>query len=71
MFQEVIQSKFKSEWKKVTNEEMSFQHNNDTWELVEKTANRTIKGCKWIFKMKEGLIGSEPRRFKANLVEKG
>ena len=28
-------------------------------------------GYKWIFKVKEGLSGSEPRRFKARLVAKG
>ena len=46
-------------------------HNNETWELVERPEKRRIVGCKWIFKIKEGLTNSEPKRFKARLVAKG
>ena len=28
-------------------------------------------GCKWIFKVKEGLSGSELKKFKCRLVAKG
>ena len=50
---------------------MASLYKNETWELVKKPANRRVVGCKWIFKIKEGLIGSEPKRFKARLVAKG
>ena len=53
------------------NEEMTSLYKNNTWELIKRPGNRRIVGCKWIFRVKEGLTSSEPRRFKARLVAKG
>ncbi|KAH9745502.1 hypothetical protein KPL70_004095 [Citrus sinensis] len=33
--------------------------------------NRRTVGCKWVFRVKEGLTASEPMRYKARLVAKG
>lgn len=53
------------------NKEMAFLYKNNTWELVKKPEIRRVVGCKWIFKIKEGLNESELRRFKARLVVNG
>lgn len=50
---------------------MASLYNKETWELVKRPANRRVVGCKWIFKVKEGLTGSDPKRFKARLVANG
>ena len=50
---------------------MTSLYKNKTWELVKRPKDRRVVRCKWIFKIKEGLSGSEPRRFKARLVAKG
>ncbi|KAH9768873.1 Integrase catalytic domain-containing protein [Citrus sinensis] len=65
---EAIQSPYKSEWQKAMDNEIALLHNNNTYELVEKTKNRKTVGCKWIFRIKEGLTAAEPRRFKARLT---
>ena len=70
-FNETIQSKFRTEWKGAVDDEIMSLHNNETWELVERPEKRRIVGCKWIFKIKEDLTSSEPKRFKARLVAKG
>ncbi|KAH9703677.1 hypothetical protein KPL70_011177 [Citrus sinensis] len=70
-FNEAIQCKFRTEWKKAMDDEILSLHNNETWELVERPEKTRIVGCKWIFKIKEGLTSSEPKRFKARLVAKG
>ncbi|KAH9685060.1 hypothetical protein KPL70_013801 [Citrus sinensis] len=40
-------------------------------EALKSSYKSKIVGCKWIFKLKEGLTADEPRRFKARLVAKG
>ena len=52
-------------------EEIESLHQNKTWILVPRPQTQKIVGCKWIFKVKEGLSNSEPVRFKARLVAKG
>lgn len=43
---------------------------NETWELVQLSANRKPIGSKWVFKVKEGANG-KVARFKARLVAQG
>ena len=50
---------------------MAFFYKNNTWEFVKKPENRRVVECKLIFKIKEGLSGSEQKRFKARLLAKG
>ena len=52
-------------------EEMCSLNKNQTWELVPRPKDKSIVGCKWIYKVKEGTNDSEPIRFKARLVAKG
>ncbi|KAH9725257.1 hypothetical protein KPL70_007804 [Citrus sinensis] len=70
-FNNAIQSKFITEWKRAMDDEILSLHNNETWELVERPEKRRIVGCKWIFKIKEGLTSLELKRFKARLVANG
>ena len=52
-------------------DEMESLRKNDTWILVEKPEGQRLIGCKWIYKQKEGIPGSEGPRFKARVVAKG
>ena len=51
-------------------EELAALIKNNTWELVPPPPDRTIVGCKWIFKVKRNSDGSIAR-YKARLVAKG
>ena len=66
-----MKSSYKSEWQRVIDDEIDSLYKNNTRELVKKPEKRRIVGCKWIFKIKEGLTADEPRRFKDRLVAKG
>ncbi|KAH9668238.1 hypothetical protein KPL70_021339 [Citrus sinensis] len=70
-FKEAVQSSNKREWLAAMDDEIASLYKNKTWELVVKPSNRRVVGCKWIYKVKEGLTQTEPRRFKARLVAKG
>ncbi|KAH9779137.1 Integrase catalytic domain-containing protein [Citrus sinensis] len=70
-YAEAIQSSNKTEWQEAMNEEIASLKKNHTWILVEKAGNRRTVGCKWVFRVKEGLTASEPSRYKARLVAKG
>lgn len=70
-YKEAIRSEYSKEWVEVMKEEMSSPSKNHTWELVPKSKNKFIIGCKWIYQAKEGTSKSEPIRFKARLVAKG
>ena len=51
-------------------EEMKSLHKNQTWELVKPPGGQKIVSCKWVFKKKEGIPGTESVRYKARLVAK-
>ena len=70
-FKEAVHSPSKNKWQKVMEEEINSLYKNETLELVKRPVNKRVVGCTWIFEVKEGLIGSEPKRFKARLVAKG
>ena len=38
---------------------------------MRKPDNKRLVGCKWIYIIKDRVSTTEPRRFKARLVEKG
>ena len=44
---------------------------NNTWELVPRPKKQKLVKCKWLFKIKEGTLPTDPLRFKARLVAKG
>ncbi|KAH9687012.1 hypothetical protein KPL70_014605 [Citrus sinensis] len=70
-YAEAIQSSNKSEWQEAMNDEIASLKKNHTRILIEKPGNRRTMGCKWVFRVKEGLTASEPKRYKARLVAKG
>ena len=70
-YNEAIQGPYKDEWKKAMDEEIYSLKKNNTWELIKRPANSRTVGCKWIYKVKDRLIATEPRRFKTRLVAKG
>jgi len=70
-YDEAIKSENSKEWVKAMKEEMNSLYKNQTWELVPKPKDKSLVGCKWIYKVKEGTSGNEPIRFKARLVAKG
>ena len=70
-FKEATQSLVKEECQRAIEEEMTSLYKNKTSEIVKRPKCRRVVGCKWIFKVKKGLSGFEPRRFKSRLVAKG
>nr|GEU39227.1 putative polyprotein [Tanacetum cinerariifolium] len=70
-YREAITSKESDKWIAAMGEEIESLHKNKTWELVQLPERRKVVGCKWVFKMKTGLPGSDIIRFKARLVAKG
>ena len=70
-YNQVMNSKDKMKWLNVMKEEMTSLKENNTWVLVQRPAGRRLVGCKWIFKLKEGIAGSESVRYKTRLVAKG
>ncbi|KAH9803501.1 hypothetical protein KPL71_001790 [Citrus sinensis] len=70
-YQEAITSKNSLEWKKAMDEEVESLIKNETWKLIKKPEKKKAVSCKWIYKIKEGIPGAEPRRFKARSVARG
>ncbi|GKC05160.1 transposable element, partial [Tanacetum coccineum] len=70
-YREAITSKDSDMWIAAMGEEIESLHKNKTWELVQLPERRKVVGCKWVFKMKTGLPGSDIIRYKARLVAKG
>ncbi|KAG7533289.1 Integrase catalytic core [Arabidopsis thaliana x Arabidopsis arenosa] len=68
---EARRSKYWKKWEQAMIEEMRSLDKNETWEIVSKPDKKKIVGCKWIFKLKEGIPGVEEARYKARLVAKG
>lgn len=60
----------KPEWKEAMLDELNALKKNETWDLVLPPPNRTIVGCKWVFKIKRNSDGTV-FRYKARLVAKG
>ncbi|OMO87955.1 Reverse transcriptase, RNA-dependent DNA polymerase [Corchorus capsularis] len=45
-------------WKKAMMEELKALRRNNTWELVHEPSDRTVVGCKWVFRVKRNADGS-------------
>ena len=69
-YQEVVEGSNSDKWKATMKEEMIALGKNGTWDLVELPKGRKIVGCKWVFKLKQGVNDTEDR-YKARLVAKG
>ena len=70
-YKEAIGSKQSQFWKQAMIEEISSLKKNQTWVLVPKPEKQKVIGCKWVFKVKDGISQTDPKRFKARLVAKG
>lgn len=70
-FKEAVSGKDIDKWIKAMNDKIESLYKNDTWELVKKPENKRVVGCKWVYKVKQGILGVESKRFKARLVAKG
>ncbi|KAH9646639.1 hypothetical protein KPL70_024932 [Citrus sinensis] len=70
-YKEAVSGKNADQWLKAMKEEMDSLYKNDTWTLVKKPDKKKVIGCKWVYKLKQGITGVEPVRFKARLVAKG
>jgi hypothetical protein len=51
--------------------EMQSLEKNCTWDVVPLPKCKKHVHCKWIYKRKEGLSPSEPRKYKGRLVAQG
>ena len=70
-YKQAMNSRDKSKWLSAMEKEISSLKKNNTWILVRKPEGRKLVGCKWIFKLKDGVTNVETPRYKARLVAKG
>lgn len=70
-FKQTMKSKDKLKWLTAMQKEISSLKKNNTQVLVKNYSDKRLVGCKWIFKLNEGVIGVEPTRYKARLIAKG
>ncbi|CAL9014241.1 unnamed protein product [Prunus brigantina] len=57
-------------WQEAMNAELEMIEKNNTWELVERPADKPVIGVKWVFKTKLNLDGTV-QKHEARLVAKG
>lgn len=64
-------SKDWKKWGKASDEEMDSLKKNGTWVLVKRPKDRKVISNKWLYKIKPGIEGQEPERYKSRLVARG
>ena len=57
-------------WQAAMTKELDALSRNRTWDLVDLPPEKSVVGCKWVFKIKTRFEGSI-ERYKAHLVAKG
>ena len=67
MYHEVSSKSF---WQKAMTEELQALTSTHTWDLVDWPPNKSIVGCKWIYKIKTRTYGSIDQ-YKPRLMAKG
>ncbi|GAU12277.1 hypothetical protein TSUD_141850 [Trifolium subterraneum] len=58
------------DWRSAMQAEFDALHHNNTWDLVSRSSDQNLVGCKWVFRIKRNPDGSIDR-YKARLVAKG
>jgi hypothetical protein len=69
-YAQAMRSPESDKWKIATEEELNALNRNNTWDIVDKPANRKIMDNRWVFRIKRNADGSI-ERYKARLVVKG
>ena len=67
---EALSSRDAAFWKLAVEDEYNSLISNKTWTLTTLPSDRTAIKSRWIFKLKPGVRGTDPR-YKARLVAKG
>ena len=70
-YEEALSHLDSKEWKIAMKAKMTSLAKNETWTLVEKPTKQKIVGCKWIYKLNEGIGKGGKKKYKACLVAKG
>ncbi|KAH9648835.1 hypothetical protein KPL70_025759 [Citrus sinensis] len=70
-YSEAVKGNESEKWKAAMDEEMQSLFKNHILTLIEKPPNKKVVGCKWVYKVKDGIPEVEPKRYKARLVAKG
>ncbi|CAA7029216.1 unnamed protein product [Microthlaspi erraticum] len=70
-YNEAKESREWLKWSSAADEEMDSLLKNKTWILVDKPKDRKIISDRWLFRLKSGIEGVEPERYKARLVARG
>lgn len=69
-YREAMESKDWKKWNAASDDEMDSLEKNHTWDYVNRPKNHKVIGCKWIHKLKPGILGVEEPRYKSRLVAK-
>ena len=70
-YEQAIQSPLAHEWKTAMEKELAtVVGKTGTWEDAKAPADRTLVGCKWVYKTKRDQYG-EISKYKARIVAKG
>jgi len=69
-YEEALNSPDSDKWKEAIRKELDSHRENNTWTIVPKPHNRSLIGCKWVFKIKRKADGSIDK-YKARLVAQG
>jgi hypothetical protein len=69
-YQEEINDIDNVKWKMAMKQEMDCLEKNKTWDLVELPKDRKVVGCKWVYKLKNCVVG-KIERHKYKMVAKG
>lgn len=69
-YQEAVSGPDADHWKAAMQAELDQLHEMGTWDLVERPAERSVIGCKWVFRIKRDSEGRIVK-YKARLVAQG
>ena len=69
-YDEVMKRRYKNEWMRAMQSEMTLLQDHETWKLVNMPLGKKIVGCKWVYKINHNP-SDEIVKFKTRLVAKG